>query len=98
MGRSKSEKHRVQFDFAPEALERVDRLVEVTEATTRADVVRNALRIYEWLVEKAREGKAMSLNGAGDAEGPIDMTLITGALPPPRQPSSRRAPDRTPKN
>jgi|SRR3989304_9625628 len=72
-------KHRVQFDFAPEALNRLDRLMQMTESTTRADVVRNALRVYEWLVTKAIEGKEMTLTSQRGKEGPIDLCLITGA-------------------
>jgi hypothetical protein len=72
-------KHRVQFDFAPGALARVDRLVQITEAPTRADVVRNALRVYEWLVDKALEGKSIIIVGKSAREGPIDLRLITSA-------------------
>ena len=43
-------KQRVQFDFSPEALQRLEGLKELTDASTKAEVVRNALKIYEWLV------------------------------------------------
>ncbi len=43
-------KQRVQFDFTPEALKRLENLVEQTNASSKAEVVRNALRVYEWLV------------------------------------------------
>lgn len=46
------ENSRVQFDFAPEALQRLDDIKKKTGATTRAEVVRNALRVYEWLVSE----------------------------------------------
>jgi metal-responsive CopG/Arc/MetJ family transcriptional regulator len=46
------QKERVQFDFAPEALQRLDGIKLKTGATTRAEVVRNALRVYEWLVNE----------------------------------------------
>jgi hypothetical protein len=79
MRQRSNSKHRVQFDFAPGALARVDKLVETTEAPTRADVVRNALRVYEWLVEKALEGKSIIIVGNRAREGPIDLRLITSA-------------------
>jgi len=79
MSQPNNSKHRVQFDFAPGALARVDRLVHITEAPTRADVVRNALRVYEWLVEKALEGKSIVVVGKATREGPIDLRLITSA-------------------
>lgn len=83
MARSKTKPIRVQFDFAPNALARLNELVDKTEATSRADVIRNALRLYEWLTDKALEGKSISLNGGSEVEGPIDLTLITGAAPQP---------------
>lgn len=43
-------KQRVQFDFSPEALQRLEDLKERTDATTKAEVVRNALKLYEWFV------------------------------------------------
>ena len=43
-----SEKVRIQFDFAPEAVERVDSIQHAQDLPTRAAVVRNALRVYEW--------------------------------------------------
>lgn len=45
-------KERVQFDFTPEALQRIDEMKKKTGASTRAETVRNALRVYEWLVEE----------------------------------------------
>jgi hypothetical protein len=41
-------KQRVQFDFSPEALQRLEDLKEKVDATTKAEVIRNALKIYEW--------------------------------------------------
>lgn len=46
-------KERVQFDFSAEALQRLDELKEKTDATTRAETVRKALKVFEWLVNKA---------------------------------------------
>ena len=47
-----TEKQRVQFDFSPEALKRLDTIKEKTGASTRAEAVRMALRAYEWLVDE----------------------------------------------
>jgi hypothetical protein len=46
-------KERVQFDFSPEALQRLDELKEKTDAATRAETVRKALKVFEWLVNEA---------------------------------------------
>ena len=55
------QKERVQFDFSYEALQRLDGVKAKTGATTRAEVVRNALRLYEWLVDEV------------DAEGTVKV-------------------------
>jgi hypothetical protein len=43
-----SAKQRVQFDFSPDALQRLEDLKEKTDASTKAEVIRNALKLYEW--------------------------------------------------
>lgn len=49
---TEKQKERVQFDFSPEALQRLDDMKAQTGAATRAEVVRNALRVYDWLVSE----------------------------------------------
>ncbi len=46
----KRDKERVQFDFAPEALDRIDDMKDRIGATTRAEVIRQALRVLEWFI------------------------------------------------
>lgn len=48
------EKVRVQFEFTVDALARLDALRQVTDASTRAETIRNALRLYEWFVNEAK--------------------------------------------
>jgi metal-responsive CopG/Arc/MetJ family transcriptional regulator len=45
-------KQRVQFDFSQEALKRLDEMQERLGAPTKAEVVRNALKLYEWLINE----------------------------------------------
>ena len=62
-------KQRVQFDFSPEALQRLEHLQETLDAATKAEVVRNALKLYEWFATqidpeatievKDKEGKSL---------------------------------------
>jgi len=74
---SKKEKIRVQFEFAPEALARLDALKEVTDAPTRAEAVRSALRFYEWLVNEAKRGSTiMTL----DEDGKVVSQFPAGFL------------------
>jgi hypothetical protein len=73
---SRSESHRIQFDFEEGAYQRLENLRKETESPTKAEVVRQALRIYEWLVKKAYEGKRLVLEDNETREGPIDLQLI----------------------
>jgi hypothetical protein len=62
-------KQRVQFDFSPEALQRLEDLKTKMDAPTKAEIIRNALKIYEWFATQVdpnyiveiqnQEGKAI---------------------------------------
>ena len=62
---------RVQLELQPRAMMRLRNLKEDTEASTYAEVVKSALRLYEFVVEqnengaeffvRARDGTVMSL-------------------------------------
>lgn len=57
----RAEGKRIQFEFPPEASERLDRMKDVTESASYAELVRNALRIYEWVVEQEKAGYDIGL-------------------------------------
>jgi metal-responsive CopG/Arc/MetJ family transcriptional regulator len=48
--KQKERMQRVQFEFSLDALQQLDDIKEKTGASTRAEVVRNALSLYDWLV------------------------------------------------
>lgn len=48
-------RHRLQLDFSQEAYERLAQIKEKSEARTNAEVVRNALRLYEWFLDLKRK-------------------------------------------
>jgi hypothetical protein len=52
---------RVQLDMPPAAMERLQRLKDKTEAASYAEVLRNALRLYEALIAEAERGAELSL-------------------------------------
>ena len=54
---STPKKNRVQLDFAPRSMERLNALKAKTEAASYAEVVKNALRLYEALIEEVEDGK-----------------------------------------
>jgi Arc/MetJ-type ribon-helix-helix transcriptional regulator len=52
---------RVQLEMPPQAMERLQRLKEKTEAASYAEVIRNALRLFEALVEEHEKGSEFAL-------------------------------------
>lgn len=52
---------RVQLELPPQAMERLQRLKEKSEAASYAEVIRNALRLFEALVDEHEKGSEFSL-------------------------------------
>ncbi len=50
--KDKKGKERVQLDFSADSLERLEKLKERVGASTRAEVIRQALRLYEWFINE----------------------------------------------
>lgn len=50
-------KNRVQFDIPPRSMERLNALKLKTEASSYAEVIKNALRLYAVLIEETEDGK-----------------------------------------
>ena len=55
---------RVQLEMPPQAMERLQKLKDQTEAASYAEVIRNALRLFEALVEEHEKGAEFSLKRA----------------------------------
>jgi Arc/MetJ-type ribon-helix-helix transcriptional regulator len=55
---------RVQLEMPPQAMERLQKLKDRTEAASYAEVIRNALRLFEALVEEHAKGSEFSLKRA----------------------------------
>lgn len=74
---SEQEKIRVQFEFTPDALARLDALKRVTDSPTRAETLRSALRLYEWLVNEAKQdSKIMIMDGNGEITSQFPAKLL----------------------
>lgn len=52
---------RIQFEFPPDAVERLDRIKQQTNSSSYAELVRNALRVYEWMVDSQKKGFEIGL-------------------------------------
>ncbi len=55
---------RVQLELPPQAMERLQRLKEKTEAASYAEVIRNALRVFEALADEHEKGASFLLRQA----------------------------------
>lgn len=71
----KVKKDRVQLDFAPRSMARLNALKAKTEASSYAEVVKNALRLYEALIEEAESGKQFLIRDETGAISPFRMFL-----------------------
>lgn len=47
---------RVQIELAAKSFERLQRLKSLTETSSHAEVLRNALRLYEYAIDKSSQG------------------------------------------
>ncbi len=56
-----TESRRIQFEFSAEAHNRLTRLKEETDASSYAELVRNAIRVHEWVIEQETEGNSIGL-------------------------------------
>jgi len=68
-------KNRVQFDLPPRSMERLSALKFKTEASSYAEVVKNALRLYEALIEEAESGKQFLVRDSNGVVSPYKMFL-----------------------
>jgi hypothetical protein len=63
---------RIQMDMPPRSVERLKRLQDVTEAASYAEVMKNALRLYEALINEVEAGHEILVKrGAVTAPLPI---------------------------
>jgi len=53
--------HRVQLDFSPEALQRLEEIKVMSGAGSRAEAIRNSLRLYEWFVNEVEPDSTIKI-------------------------------------
>jgi hypothetical protein len=73
--RAKGPKSRVQFDLPPRSMERLNMLKLKTEASSYAEVVKNALRLYEALIEEAENGRQFLVRDRDGTVSPYRLFL-----------------------
>jgi hypothetical protein len=50
---------RVQFDFAPESIDELESLESALRLKTKAQVIRYALQVLQWMVDQAKAGNSV---------------------------------------
>jgi hypothetical protein len=71
----KTLKNRVQFDLPPRSMERLAALKAKTEAASYAEVMKNALRLYEALIEEVEQGRSFYVRDEQGNMVPYKMFL-----------------------
>jgi len=59
--REDTPRHRLQLDFSSDAYGRLQEIRIASGCKTNADVVRNALRLYEWYLDQKRNGFSIQI-------------------------------------
>lgn len=64
---------RVQLEMPPQAMRRLQMLKDKTEAASYAEVLRNALRLYEALIAEAERGAEFAVRGPDGSVTPYKI-------------------------
>ena len=69
---------RVQFDLTESAVNRIDELITLSEASTRKNYVENALVLMEWALSMAQKGYTIAaVDENNDSFREVTTPLIT---------------------
>lgn len=77
MGKSK-ETVRITLDLTPQFYERLVQLQDLVEAESKANVIREALRLYEYLASRAMRGASFRVVNQDGAE---ETVALFGTIP-----------------
>jgi len=78
---------RISLDLSRPAFDRLTALEQTTEASSKADLIRDALRLYEYLVRQAAKGaKVQCVMPTGET-----VEVFATSFPPPADPDMVRA-------
>jgi hypothetical protein len=66
---------RVQLDLPPRSMKRLAALKEKTEASSYVEVIKNALQLYEGLIEEVEQGKQFLVRAEDGTVSPFRLFL-----------------------
>ena len=73
--KANNEGHKLQFRFSDDAVKRLHHLKDETLSASKAEVVRNALKVYEYLIDRMMLGFSIQLVKDGKAETIAPLSL-----------------------
>lgn len=56
-----NEEQRIHIEFPVKSYERFKALKEMADSTSNVALIRNALRVYEWVVEQEQKGNQIGI-------------------------------------
>jgi ribosome-binding protein aMBF1 (putative translation factor) len=71
----RKEGRNITLHFSAEAMEKLTEIQEETAATSYAEVVRNALRMYDWMVKQKAAGVELLIKEPGQEIVRIELML-----------------------
>lgn len=63
--KSGNARRRVQIDFTDEDMNRLGELAKLEGLKSKAELLRNAIRLFEWYVEQKQKGYSIALRKGG---------------------------------
>ncbi len=66
---------KIQIEFSPNALHDLEQIKEITEATSYAQVLRSALKVYSWCILHQQQGRKI------EAKKPSEPVIYELLLP-----------------
>lgn len=76
MADDNNKRTRLQLDFSPEALQRLEEIREKVGAKNNAEVVRGALRLYDWLLDQKKAGARILLYKDGEEDNIREVEFL----------------------
>ena len=76
---------RVQFDFAPESIAELEGLESALRLKTKAQVIRYAMQVLQWMVDQAKSGNSVLV----EKNGRLQEVLFPFLSPVTPEPTAR---------
>ena len=76
-GRKKSSLKKIQFAFSESALQKLESLVERSDAVSKTELIRDAILIYEWIFNYTEQGFHISAKRGNEEFRAIFPTMFS---------------------